>query len=154
MEIWSDDFQLSVSRTIVWAAVYLESILAGHSEVSIRNHCTISWAEIVSKFIIVTKCSSCYFGVTKSFRLFVAPWTAARRAPLSSIISWSFLKFMPIESVMLSSQTLLPPSPPALNLSQHQALFRWVSSSHQVAKVLEFQLQHQSFQWTPRTDLL
>ena len=46
------------------------------------------------------------------------------------------------------------PSPPALNLSQHQGLFKWVSSSHQVAKVLEFQLQHQSFQWTPRTDLL
>ena len=43
---------------------------------------------------------------------------------------------------------------PALNLSQHQGLFQWVSSSHQVAKVLEFQLQHQSFQWTPRTDLL
>ena len=46
------------------------------------------------------------------------------------------------------------PSPPALNLSQHQGLFKWVSSSHQVAKLLEFQLQHQSFQWTPRTDLL
>ena len=42
------------------------------------------------------------------------------------------------------------PSPPALHLSQHQGLFQWVSSSHQVAKVLEFQLQHQSFQWTPR----
>ena len=37
---------------------------------------------------------------------------------------------------------------------QHQGLFKWVSSSHQVAKVLEFQLQHQSFQWTPRTHLL
>ena len=49
---------------------------------------------------------------------------------------------------------LLSPSPPALNLSQHQGLFKWVSSSHQVAKVLESQLQHQSFQWTPRTDLL
>ena len=36
----------------------------------------------------------------------------------------------------------------------YQGLFQWVSSSHQVAKVLEFQLQHQSFQWTPRTDLL
>ena len=45
-------------------------------------------------------------------------------------------------------------SPPALNLSQHQGLFEWVSSSHEVVKVLEFQLQHQSFQWTPRTDLL
>ena len=49
---------------------------------------------------------------------------------------------------------LSSPSPPAFNLSQHQDLFQWVSSSHQVAKVLEFQLQHQSFQWTLRTDLL
>ena len=46
------------------------------------------------------------------------------------------------------SHPLLSPSPPALNLAQHQGLFQWVSSSHQVAKVLEFQLQHQSFQWT------
>ena len=40
------------------------------------------------------------------------------------------------------------------NPSQHQSLFQWVNSLHEVAKVLEFQLQHQSFQWTPRTDLL
>ena len=52
------------------------------------------------------------------------------------------------------SYPLLSPSPPALNNSQHQGLFQWVRSSHQVAKVLEFQLQHQSFQWTPRSDLL
>ena len=49
---------------------------------------------------------------------------------------------------------LLSPSSPAFNLPQHQGLFQWVSSSHQVAKVLEFQLQHQFFQCTPRTDLL
>ena len=52
------------------------------------------------------------------------------------------------------SHPLSSPSPPALNLSQHQDLFKCVSSLHQVAKVLEFQLQQQSFQWTPRTDLL
>ena len=46
------------------------------------------------------------------------------------------------------------PSPPAFNLSQHQDLFQWVSSSHQVAKVLEFQLQHQSFQWVFTTGFL
>ena len=50
--------------------------------------------------------------------------------------------------------SLLSPSPSAFNLSQHQGLFKWVSSSHQVAKVLEFQLQHQSFQWIFRTDFL
>ena len=47
---------------------------------------------------------------------------------------------------------LLFPSP--FNLSQHQGLFQWVSYSHQVAKVLEFQLQHQSFQWIFRVDFL
>ena len=52
------------------------------------------------------------------------------------------------------SHPLSSPSLPAPNPSQHQGLFKWVSSSHQVAKVLELQLQHQSFQWTPRTDLL
>ena len=52
------------------------------------------------------------------------------------------------------SHSLLSPSPPAINLSQHQGLFKWVSSSHQVAKVLEFQLQHQSLQWIFRTDFL
>ena len=46
------------------------------------------------------------------------------------------------------------PSSPAFNLSQHQGLFQWVSSSHQVAKVLELQLQHQSFQWIFRVDFL
>ena len=51
------------------------------------------------------------------------------------------------------SHPLLSPSS-AFNLSQHQGLFQWVSSSHQVAKVLEFQLQHQSFQWIFRTDFL
>ena len=52
------------------------------------------------------------------------------------------------------SHPLSSPSPPAFNLSQHQGLFQWVSSLHHVAKVLEFQLQHQSFQWIFRTDFL
>ena len=50
------------------------------------------------------------------------------------------------------SHPLSSPSPPAFNLSQHQGLFRWVSSLYQVAKVLEFQLQ--SFQWIFRVDFL
>ena len=58
-----------------------------------------------------------------------------------------------VSDAIQPSHPLSSPSPLAFNLSQHQGLFQWVSSSHQVAKVLEFQLQHQSFQWTPRTDL-
>ena len=86
-------------------------------------------------------------------QLFTTPWTPARQASLSITNSQSLPKLMSIES-MMSSHSLSSPSPPAFNLSQHQGLYQWVSSSHQVAKVLEFQLQHQSFQWTLRTDLL
>ena len=56
--------------------------------------------------------------------------------------------------VIQPSHPLLSPSPPTFNLSQLQESFQWVSSLHQVAKVLEFQLQHQSLQWIFRTDLL
>ena len=52
------------------------------------------------------------------------------------------------------SHPLLSPSPRTPNPSQNQGLFQWVNSSHEVAKILAFQLQHQSFQWTPRTGLL
>ena len=59
-----------------------------------------------------------------------------------------------VSDAIRPSHPLSSASPPAFNLSQHQGLFQWGSSSHQVAKVLEFQLQHQSFQWIFRTDLL
>ena len=59
-----------------------------------------------------------------------------------------------VRDAIQPSHPLSSPSPPAFNLSQHQGLFQLVSSSHQVAKVLEFQLQRQSFQWIFRTDFL
>ena len=59
-----------------------------------------------------------------------------------------------VSDAIQPSHPLSSPSPPAFNISQHQGLFKWVSSSYQVAKVLEFQLQHQSFQWIFRTDFL
>ena len=74
-------------------------------------------------------------------RLFATPWIAARQASLSITNSQSSLRLTSIELVMpFSHLTLLSPSPPAPNPSQHQSLFQWVSSSHEVAKVLEFQL--------------
>ena len=66
------------------------------------------------------------------------------QASLSITNFWSLLKLMSIESVMPSSH-LSSPSPPAPNPSQHQGLFHWVGSSHQVARGLEFQLLHQFF---------
>ena len=59
-----------------------------------------------------------------------------------------------VDDAIKPSHPRLSPSPPALNFSQNQGLFQWVNSSHEVAKLLEFQLQHQSFQWAPRPDLL
>ena len=59
-----------------------------------------------------------------------------------------------VSDAIQPSNPLSSPSPPAPNPSQHQGLFQWVNSSHEVAKVLEFQPQRQSFQWTPRTGLL
>ena len=88
-------------------------------------------------------------------QLFVTPWTAAHQASLSIINSRSLLKHAHLVSDAIQpSHLLLSHSPPAIYLSQHQGIFKWVSSSHQVAKVLEFQLQHQSFQWIFRTDFL
>jgi len=87
--------------------------------------------------------------------LFVTPWIAARQASLSITNSRSSLRLTSIESVMPSSHLilcrpllLLPPIPPSISL------FQWVNSSHQVAKVLEFQLQDHSLQRNPRADLL
>ena len=97
-------------------------------------------------------------------RLFATPWTAVCQASLSITNSQSLLKFMSIESMMPSNHLILcrpllvPSTFPNIrvffNLSQHQGIFQWASSSHQVARVLEFQLQHQSFQWILRTDFL
>ena len=97
----------------------------------------------------VTSSASVFLHSVQSLRrvwLFVTPWTTARQAFLPITNSWSPPKPVSIESVMPSSHLIL--CRPLLLLPS----IKWVSSSHQVAKVLEFQLQHQSFQWTPRTD--
>ena len=71
--------------------------------------------------------------------LFATPWIAARQASLSITNSRSLLKLVPIQLVMPSSHLILSsPSPPAANPSQHQGLFQWVSSSHEVAKYWSF----------------
>ena len=82
------------------------------------------------------------------------PWTAACQASLSITNSWSLLKLVHgVSDASQPSHPLSPPSPAISNLSQRQGPFQWISSSHQLSKVLEFHLQHQSFQWIFRTDL-
>ena len=76
--------------------------------------------------------------VLSRIQRFATPWTAAHQAYLSITNSQSLPKLMSIELVMPSNHLILSSPSTALNLSQLQGLFQWVSSSHQVAKVLEF----------------
>ena len=87
-------------------------------------------------------------------QLFATPWIAARQASMSITNCRSLLKPMSIESVMPSNRLilcrpllLLPPIPPSIRVFANDSIL-----SYEVAKALEFLLQHQSFQWTPRTD--
>ena len=115
------------------------SVIPSPTAFNLSQHCTFSSDQSLSHV-----------------RLFATPWIAAHQASLSITNSWSLLKHMSIESVMPSNHhilchplLLLLPIPPSIKV-----FFQWVNSSHEVAKVLEFQLQHQSFQWIFRTDLL
>ena len=88
-------------------------------------------------------------------RLLATPWIAARQASLSITNSWSSPKLMSIESVMPSSHLILcyhlllmPPTPPSIRVFPMSQLFAWGG------QVLEFQLQHHSFQRNSRADLL
>ena len=98
-----------------------------------------------SLFTILFRCSISSVQSLNCVRLFATPWTAACQASLSITNSWSLLRLMSIKSVIPSSHLIL--CRPLLLLSQHQSVFKWVISSHQVAKVLALQLQHQD--WSP-----
>ena len=88
--------------------------------------------------------------------LYATPWTAAWQASLSITNSQTFSQVHVhwVSDAIQPSHPLSSPFPPAFSLSQNQDLFQWVSVLHQVAKVLEFHLQHQSFQLIFRTDFL
>ena len=82
-------------------------------------------------------------------RLFATPWTTAHQASLSSSTARVYPNPYPLSlwchPTILFSIVPFSSCPQSF---QHQGLFKWVRSSHQVTKVLEFQLQHQSFQWS------
>ena len=87
--------------------------------------------------------------------LFVTPWISMPGLPVHhQLLELTQTHVHQVRDAIQPSHPLLSPSLPAPNPSQYQSLFQWVNSSHEVAKVLEFQLQHHSFQRTPRADLL
>jgi len=125
----------------------------------------MSWAYLSFPIAIAARgfkvlyfyCLSVQFSsVAQSCPTLCEPMNRSTPGPLSITNSRSSLRLRSIESVMPSSHLILchPLLPPAPNPSQHQSLFQWVNSSHEVAKVLEFQLYHQSFQRNRRADLL
>ena len=130
--------------------------LSVHCRFSVSRHCSRQWDSKVAQVPLFAKAcdlliSGFVLSVSVQFSsvqllscvwLFATPWITAHQASLSITNSQSSLRLMPIESVMPSSHLilcrpllLLPPNP-----SQHQRLFQWVNSLHEVARVLEFQL--------------
>ena len=91
-------------------------------------------------FLCVTGIGLSSVQLLSHVQLFATPWTAARQSSLSFTNSWSLLKLVSIESVMPSNHLILlsSHSPPAFNLSQHQGLFKWVSTLHQRPKYWSF----------------
>ena len=123
----------SQGRGALWAAVYGVA----------QSRTRLKW---LSSILSVSSVQS-----LSHARLFATPCNEACQASLSITNFQSLLEIISITSHQIDaiqvSNPLSSPSPPAFSLAQHQGLFHWVSSSHWVAKVLEFQLQHQLFQW-------
>ena len=139
-ELWDDTFVLFKPPSL-W---YFVMAALGNYFSPSHIKCWISITEKNELFPLLPCCCS----VTQSCPTLCDPMDCS--TPGFPILHYlqSLLKLMSIESKMTSNilHPLSPPSPPDLSLSQHQGLFQWVGSLHHVARVLELQLQHQSFQ--------
>ena len=114
---------------------------------SLLTHCLALTIWVILRALSSVQLLSC-------IRLFATPWTAAHQASLSITNSRVLLKLMSLSWWWhpTISFSVGPLSSQLQSFPASGSLFKWVSSSHQVAKGLEFKLQHQSFQWTFRTD--
>ena len=131
-------------NTILITVVDLLYIITLHI---ILKHTAMLTVDSVPSLVVVIQSLS-------HVRLFVTPWTVACQASLSFTVFQSLLKLVSIESMMPSNHLilchpllLLPSIFPSIRVFSNES-----TSSHQVAKVLEFQLQHRSFQWIFRID--
>ena len=125
----------------MWIFRMWKACAGGGNKEQVRENFHQECKELLRHFLLISSVQ-----LLSCVQLFVTPWIAARQAslfittpgvhPNSCSSSWWAIQ---------SSHPLSSPSPPALNPSQHQGLFQWVNASHEVAKVLELQPQHQSF---------
>ena len=96
-----------------------------------------------------------FHSVTQSDLILFNPMDSSTPGfPVHHLLEFAQTHVHRVGDAIQPSHPLLSPSPPTFDLSQHQGLFKWVSFSHQATKLLEFQLQHQSFQWIFRTNFL
>ena len=143
----SDKVSSYYQKLVLWIKLCGPCLSSSSAEVlclgggRLFSHSSLSW------WITKLKLRWAQFSSVQSFSrvlLFATPWTAACQASLSITNSRSlpgvYPNPCPLSQWCHPTHPLLSPSPPALNLSQHQGLFKWVNSWHEVAKVLEFQL--------------
>ena len=141
-----------------WWGYFLTFFIFQYHKVHVKCNTVHMWWVCVSVFVLCVCMCVCVYSVqfSLSVRSFCDPLDYSKQGlPVhrqlpectQTHVHW-------VGDTIQPSHPLSSPSPPALNLSQHQGLFKSVSSLHQVTKVLEFQLQHQSFQWLFRTDFL
>ena len=148
--------QLSYNLVFVWCVIFHPFTFSPFMSLYLKS---MSCKCIVVLITFIQFDNLCFleraFVVVSCVLLLVIPRTAAHQASLSFTLSWSLLKLNvhQVGNAIQPSHPLSPPSP-ALSFSQHQDFVQRANSLHQVAKVLEVQLQHQSFQWILRTDLL
>ena len=140
--------QVASFSSTPWRHPELVSTLAGFYISHLLNTYTVnSSSALLDSLSSVSIVSSVIVQSPSHAQLFVIPWTAAHQASLPFTVFLTLLTHGHwVSDTKKPSHPLSPSSPPALNLSQHQGLFQWVGSSHQVAKVLGLQLQNQSFQ--------
>ena len=135
MAVWSlgledplEDEMATHSSTLAWKIPWTEEP-GGLQSLGLQSGTRLSTHTVEHTLLLLFNCSVMF--VSQS---------------LLNLVHW-------VGDAIQPSHPLSPPSP-ALSVSQDQGLFRWVISSHQVAKILEFQFQHQSFQWIVRVDFL
>ena len=150
----SSEYSVLISFRIDWFDLLavqgiLKSLLQQHNlKASIRRHLAFFMTQLSHLYVTTGKTISQFSLVIQSCPTLCNPMDCSTPGfPVHhQLLELTQTHVHPVGDAIQPSHPLSSPSPPAFNLSQHQGLFQGVSSSHQVAKVLELHLQHQSFQ--------
>ena len=158
----------NICKWSIWQGINLQNTQTDHSgqhqgnkqwAEDLNKHFskkTFRWLKTTWKMFIMTNYSVQFSSVTQSCLTHCDPMNRSKPGlPVHhQLPEFTQTNVHRVSDAIQPSHPLSSPSPPALNPSQHQSLFQWVNSSHEVAKVLEFQLQHHSLQRNLRADLL